>query len=233
MKKENKHYKNKMKKENNLYKIILGGIIFIILGVIIYFSLIQPKMSGFVISNEIEEQEDEDNQFDNREDSYEDYKEEKDDEEKEKDDEEKEKDDEEKEKDDEKDDKNDDKENLSLEEILLQEGYDVTYLETEGNAGEIFFDFPYNSVLVSIKNETILSPIIENPKGGENMFEESQNLCENILPYIKEAYSDSEVWMIVIHNGIPEELAILCTFSIPELNLGGCTCTSVPPEYYG
>jgi len=194
MKKENNPYKNKMKKENNLYKIILGGIIFIILGIIIYFSLIQPKMSGFIISNEIEEQESEYNQFDKE---------------------------------------KDDKKSLSLEDTLLQEGYDVTCLETEGNAGEIFLDSSYNYVLVSIKNETILASIIDDPEEGENMFEESQNLYGDILPYIKETYSDSEVWMVIIHNGIPEESAILCTFSIPELNLGGCTCTSVPPEYYG
>jgi len=102
----------------------------------------------------------------------------------------------------------------TLKNVLEEKGYKVTLIERSKGIKEGFESIYKNYALVAIEK-----------KGLENIFNEGSKISEDVIPYIKSYYPDSDIWIIFIHDTSPEGNQVQCIYSIPELNIGGCTST--------
>lgn len=126
----------------------------------------------------------------------------------------------------------------TLEDVLEQRGYNVTFMERDEGVKEIYknnktekYDpLTGNYVFVAIDKERLTK---------KTLFDQGYNISEDVVSYMKSYYPDSDVWMILVHDDCNENTelggnAILCMFSAPELNLGGCALREpTTEECYG
>lgn len=114
----------------------------------------------------------------------------------------------------------------TLKNALEQEGYDVTHVERNegvkeikrGNSTDRYDPLTENYAFVAIDKKGLTK---------ENVFGHGYQISEDVIPYMKSYYRDSDVWMVWVHDSCGKSVemggsAILCIFSIPELTLGGC-----------
>lgn len=114
-----------------------------------------------------------------------------------------------------------------LQATIEQKGHAVTNLERGngikavkvGNYTKQYNEKTKNYVFVAIE-----APGLEN----STMVETGFAVSEDVVPYMKSYYIDSDVWMVLVHNNCNSSTAlggnsVLCIFGKEELNLGGCT----------
>lgn len=112
----------------------------------------------------------------------------------------------------------------NLEEVLTGLGYAITNIErskdvrtvTDGNATYVPDENIRNYVFAAVDVAGLTN---------ETIYDEGFRVSDEIVPYMKSYYTDSEIWMILLHDSCQfsgEVLGVLCTFSTWEIGLNSC-----------